>query len=120
MEEKMLSKTILLLIFLVLAALISCQTIAKVLKQPLPEIIGTTARESFGFDYQVHVDCTVRNNGASGQVTIFAELRKGGYWKKEETIFLPENESRMVTLTFSEPTFLSGGLTSGSYSCRAS
>ena len=39
-----------------------CSSAAKVLKQPLPEIVGTTARDGVpGQDYTVWIDCTARN-----------------------------------------------------------
>ena len=110
----------LLLCSLVMASIVfGCEEAAKALNIPVPEIVGATARESLGLDYQVHVDCTIKNNGASGDITVTAELNKGGFWEKEQTVFIPEDGTKKVTLTFSEPTFLGGGLTSGQYTCGA-
>jgi|Marorgknorr_s2lv_3_1036020.scaffolds.fasta_scaffold27763_3 photosystem II stability/assembly factor-like uncharacterized protein len=87
---------------------------------PVPEIVGAQARESMGlFDYKVFVDCTVRNTGKGGNIMVEAELNKGGFWKKEETIFLDAGNTRKVTFTFSEITFLGGGITSGNIRCGA-
>ena len=84
---------------------------------PKPEIVGATSRTSLGgFDYTIHVDCTVRNRGYGGQVTVSAELRSGGYWKKERTVFLAEGATQKVTFTFPEPAF---GL-SHNYNCGVS
>ena len=92
---------------------------AKLLGRPDVEIVATTAPQSFGVDYQVHVDCTVRNRGASGLVIVSAELTKGGYWQRELMVFIPADETQQVTLAFSETAFFWGGLKSGSYVCRA-
>jgi len=92
---------------------------AKLVGRPVAEIVATTAPQSFGIDYQVHVDCTVRNRGASGLVTVSAELTKGGFWQREQMVFIPADETQQVTFAFSEPAFFWGGLNSGSYVCRA-
>ena len=86
---------------------------------PQIEIVGVQAQESFGFDYAVHVDCTIKNNGNTKDVTVGAELSKGGWWKKERTVRLQEGESQTVRITFSEPTFLSGGISDGEFLCEA-
>jgi hypothetical protein len=98
-------------------ATLGCSPIAKVFGRPLPELVGATARESFGLDYQVNVDCTVKNRGAAGNVTVAAELNLGGFWRKEQEEFIPEGDTQLVTIAFSEPRLLSGGLSSGSYKC---
>jgi len=86
---------------------------------PKPEIVGQNVREGMGFlDYKLLVDCTVRNRGSDGSVTVFAELRSGGQWKKERTIFLAEGATEKVTFTFSEATLFGGGF-SANYNCRA-
>jgi len=92
---------------------------AKLVGRPDVEIVTTTAPQTFGADYQVHVDCTVRNRGASGLVTISAELTKGGYWQRQQMVFIPADETQQVTFSFAEPAFFWGGLNSGSYVCRA-
>jgi hypothetical protein len=58
------------ILFLLFAGGVACSGAAKLLNQPLPEIVGQTARESFGTDYKVLIDCTVRNSGAEGRVTV--------------------------------------------------
>jgi len=72
-----------------------------------------------GFDYQVNVFCTIRNDGGAGYITITAKLTKGGYWEKREVKHFSENASQRLTFNFKEPSLLSGGLSSGDYSCIA-
>ena len=97
---------------------IGCSSVAKVIRQPLPEIVGTTASSgSPGFDYTVWVKCTIRNSGADGSITVIAELRNGGFWRKRETVFIAANSERQVTLAFPEATFLSTGLNGYRYTC---
>lgn len=112
-------RLLLSLLILLSLAMLGCSPIAKAIGRPLPELVGVTARESVGLDYQVHVDCTVKNNGAAGNVMVTAELNLGGFWKKERQVFIAEDVSEKVTITFSEPTFLVGGLSTGSYQCDA-
>ena len=81
------------------------------------ELVGHQAKESFGLDYEVHVDCQVKNNGKQGEVTVEAELTKGGWWKKEETADIYGGETKTIRITFSEITFLDGGLSEGQYKC---
>ena len=87
---------------------------------PQFELVGVQAKESFGLDYKVHVDCQVKNNGKEGEVTVEAELSKGGWWKKSKVENVYGGETKTVRVTFSEITFLDGGLQSGEYKCRIS
>lgn len=108
------------IVFLVAVLLlcVGCKCVAKALRQPLPEIVGTTAEDGApGFDYTVWVKCIVRNNGAAGEVEVFARLQNGGYWKKRVTVFVPENGERKVTFKFQEATFLGTGLSGYEYAC---
>ena len=73
---------------------------------PKPEVVGATSRTGApGFDYTIYVDCTVRNRGSGGQVTVLAELNADGFWKKEQTVFIAEDATQKVTFTFPEPAF---------------
>jgi len=86
---------------------------------PRPEIVGQTATDGApGFDYTVYVDCTVRNNGAKGNITISAELRNGSFWKKRDTVYLEKNMERKVTFTFAEAEFLEMGLSGYRFGCQ--
>jgi hypothetical protein len=104
-----------LIVLIVLA--VACSGAAKLLNEPLPEIVGQTARESFGTDYKILIDCTVKNNGADGLVTVKAQLRNGGSWVKEAEIDMLEDETRMVTLEFPEATLLGTGVRGYRYFC---
>ena len=105
------------ILFLLLTTGAACSGAAKLINQPLPEIVGQTARESFGTDYKIIIECTVKNRGAEGSVTVSARLENGGSWVKEAEIDLLEGETRMVTLEFPEATLLSAGLRGYRYVC---
>ncbi len=88
---------------------------------PEPEIVGRSASESaelFG-DYAWQVDCTVRNNGDSGQVTVVAELDGfGGAWTKRETTTLQSGQERLVSFQFPEAEFQLFGDSNAQYTCN--
>ena len=97
------------LIVVLLAAFTACGSI---------EIIGETAREGAQLSgYTIWVDCTVRNNVASREVTIVGELRNGGFWKKRETVFLEKDSEQKVTIPFPEASLLDAGLGGYAYKC---
>ena len=55
--------------------------------QPSPEIVGQNIREgSVSFEYMVWVDCTVRNNGAAGDVEVTAKVENGQSWSKSQPL----------------------------------
>lgn len=86
-----------------------------------PEVVGIISRDGFqNFDYIVYVDCTVRNNGADGNITVVAELSNGGFWKKRDEVFISANTERKVTLAFPEATLLDTGLGGYRYNCAGS
>ncbi len=113
MRQRTVGLITLLLVLLVAAA---CDS------SPSPEIVVSTSRDGGirSFDYTVWVDCTVRNNGEEGTVTVIGELISGDeFWKKRESFFLSKGEERLVTLAFPEATLLDEGLGSYEYQCSA-
>ncbi len=87
---------------------------------PAPEIVGATARDGFpGFDYTIWVDCTVRNNGAAGNIEVVAELRAGGFWIKRDTVYVEKGQERKVTLAYPEPESLFSVLGGATFNCKA-
>ena len=86
---------------------------------PAPQIMSAVASETFGTDYIFHVTCTVRNRGGSGEVTVTAEFRAGGFWKKERNIFMAAGQTEAVRISFPEASFIRDGLSSGNYNCGA-
>ncbi len=107
---------------MMMAVVTACgsETVAEVLNQPAPEIVGATSRSgSPGLDYTVWIDCTVRNNGDTGEITLVAELRNGEFWRKREVISLSADTERLVTFAFPEATVLRAGLSGYKYSCTA-
>ena len=92
------------------AAITACSSI---------EIIGETAREGAQLSgYTIWVDCTVRNSGASREVTVVGELRNGGFWKKRETVFLEKDSEQKITLPFPEASLPDAGLEGYVYKCE--
>ena len=109
----------LILAFLILLGVaVGCETAAKITRTPLPELVGQTTRDgSPGFDYTIWVDCTIRNNGASGNIEVTATLRGGGSWIKRETVYIAGDDEKLVTLAFPEVKLLSAGLGGYEYVC---
>ena len=87
---------------------------------PKPEIVGRSASELtelFG-DYAWQVDCTVRNNGDSGQITVVADFNGyGGAWTKRETSTIGSGEERLFTFQFPEAIFQLFSDSSATYMC---
>lgn len=69
---------------------------------PKPEVTMAQGREGFsGFNYVYYVDATVVNHGASGSVTVYAEINGAGRNEQQQTsIYLEKGQSKTVTLTF--------------------
>jgi hypothetical protein len=74
----------------------------NIVNKPRPEIISTYGCDGFqGLNYVIFVDVTVKNNGASGPVVVYAEISGAGkYEKQEQTIYLSSGEQRTVRFTF--------------------
>jgi hypothetical protein len=91
---------------------------AEVLNPTNPRIVAVQSEDGMsGFDYQVDVFCTIRNDGGPGYITVIAHVTKGGFWEKEETIHFAEKASHTLTFNFTEPSLIRGGLSSGDYGC---
>jgi len=69
---------------------------------PKPEIVTRDAHEGFeGLNYVYFIDVTVKNNGESGYVKIFAEINGAGrYEKQDRRIYLGCDESKQETFAF--------------------
>jgi hypothetical protein len=101
-------KSIGVIIAVVIVAVIAIAVIAFValpklgVTAPNPEVTMTQGRDGFsGFNYVYYVDATVRNNGASGSVTVYAEINGAGRNEQQQTnVYLEKGESKTVTLTF--------------------
>ena len=105
----------LLLLVVIVALTAACSS------GPKPEIVGRSASEIaelFG-DYAWQVDCTVRNNGDSGQITVVAKLDGfGGAWTKRETTTIGSGEERLVSFQFPEAEFQLFGDSDAQYTCN--
>ena len=107
---------------LLLLSAVGCDGVAKLANQPAPEIVGEASRDgTTGFlDYTVWIDCTVRNNGADGDITVEGELRStDGFWNKRATVFVAAGAEAKAVLEFSEATLLNSGLDGYQYGCSA-
>ena len=103
-----------------LAATLACGAASGLLKRTNPELTAVFARDGWvDGDYTVWVDCTIRNNGAAGEVLVKARLENGAVWKKQRTIRLDEAGVMVVTLAFPEATLLPVGIGGYMYTCIA-
>lgn len=89
------------------------------LSGPDPQITMTNGREGFsGLNYVYYVDATVKNNGASGYVTVYGEINGAGrYEQKSTNLYLENGQSQSITLTFDISVL--GSLSNPSISYRA-
>ena len=101
-----------------LAVAMACGSWGDSNGQPSPEIVGQNIREgSVSFEYMVWVDCTVRNNGAAGDVEVTAKLENGQSWSKSQPLPLAAGAEKRVPFTFAEATQLDAGLSGYQYGC---
>ena len=92
---------------------------ADFFSQPAPEIARVSTRDGTeGEDYVVWLDCTVRNNGAKGNVLVTGELRNDTSWTKETTVMVDKDTSTVVTIAFPEATYKPEGLTAWKVNCN--
>jgi hypothetical protein len=90
--------TIIAISIVVIAVVIAASILLFVMNRPNPEIISQNSRQS---GYQFYVDVTVRNNGASGWVKVFAQIDTSGQFEKKDTrIYLGNGESKSTTFQF--------------------
>lgn len=90
-----------------------------VINRPRPEITLVNGYESLqGLNYVFKVDATVKNNGASGWVKVYASISGAGrYEKQDQRIYLASGESRSLQFVFDIS--LWGALSSPSISYKA-
>ncbi len=72
------------------------------LNNPNPEITMVTGHEGLqGLNYVYYVDATVKNNGVSGWIALYAEINGAGRYERQDTrIYLGDGESQLHTFTF--------------------
>ncbi len=80
---------------------------SEIFNPPQVEVTSRTIRDGYeGLDYVVYVDCTVKNSGGSGKVTVYAKVTQGSsYWQREQQIYINDGESRDLSFTFKEVSF---------------
>ena len=105
----------------VLAAVLALTVACSVL--PDPEVVGRTARKvDAGFlAWELEVQCTIRNNGSSGNVEVAVTVDSSdGYWKKREVVWIDKSREQKVIIDFPE---VGGGLLYSpddlKYGCKA-
>ena len=88
-------------------------------RRPSLNVVGLTARDGFsGLDYTMWVECTMRNTGASSEVTVSVELiAPDGFWEKSRQVSIPSDKTRLVTFEFPEVSALGSGLQGFDYEC---
>ena len=106
------------IIVIIAIALVVFVLLPKV-NSPNPEIVMVNGHEGFqGLNYVYYVDATVKNNGVSGWVTLYAEINGAGrYEKQDRQVYLGNGESKSETFSFDIS--LWGSLTNPSISYKA-
>jgi hypothetical protein len=76
---------------------------------PNAAVTSTNGRTgTSGLDYIAYVDVSVHNNGGAGTVVVWAKVQQGqNQWTKSTSIYMNEQGSQDVTLTFSGVSFWS-------------
>ncbi|MFN7702225.1 MAG: hypothetical protein ACK6CU_01775 [Deltaproteobacteria bacterium] len=74
----------------------------QALAGPRPEVVGMDSHDGMdGLSYYYWVDCTVRNDGAAGPVTVEARIeRPGSFDTQRQTIQLAEGAQQTVNFRF--------------------
>ena len=103
-----------------LGATLGCGATPGLLDRSKPELTAVFGRDGWvDGDYTVWVDCTVRNNGAAGNVLVQANPENGVVWQKQTTIRLDEAGEMVVTLVFPEANLSPVGIRGYLYTCVA-
>ncbi len=78
--------------------------VQNVINPPDAQITSKNLRsDTSGLDYVAYYDVSVHNNGGPGNVVVWATVTQGSNeWTKSISIYMAEQESKDVTLTFSE------------------
>jgi hypothetical protein len=120
-QKKPLSKSMIVGIIIVAIVLISvfAFVFSTFINIPKPEVTLVNGYESFqGFNYVYKVDVSVRNNGASGWVKVYAEISGAGRYEKQyKRIYLASGESDARQFVFDIS--LWGALTNPTITYRA-
>ena len=84
------------------ALVIIAVVVIPLLNRPKPDIILLNGHDGFqGLNYVVFVDVNVKNNGAEGWVTTYAELSGGGrYEEQNQRIYLASGETKQLQFVF--------------------
>lgn len=67
-----------------------------------PQVTGLSGHEGFqGFNYVYYVEVTVKNRGAKGTITVYAEINTTGkYEQKQQTFYIPSGVEQTVQFVF--------------------
>ena len=95
--------------------------IGDVVTPPQPEVSASLIHEgSPGGNYTVWVDCTIRNFGGNGDITVIATLTVGNNsWEQQQELWMSGDTEHLFRFQFSEITFIGRLLTQSRYLCRA-
>jgi hypothetical protein len=82
--------------------LTSGNMISTIVDPPRPQVISVSGHDSYSnFDYTYKVAVTVKNNGGTGNVEVFAEINGAGkYEQQSKTVYLQKGESKSMEFTF--------------------
>lgn len=99
---KILLIAILVVAVVAVAAIVFVALPALGITAPKPEVTITQSHQGLlGLNYVYYVDATVKNNGASGNVTVYASINGADRTEQQNTsVYIAAGESQTVTLTF--------------------
>ena len=104
-----LAVVVILAIFVVVLPLLNTagNQIVQRVNPPNAVVTSTNGRTgNSGLDYICYVDVSVHNNGGAGNVVVWAKVQQGSNeWTKSTSIYMGEQGSQDVTLTFSGVSF---------------
>ena len=92
------SVLIAVIVIVIVALAVVVFVLLPILNSPNPEIISFNGHQD---SYTYYVDVNVKNNGASGWVTIYAEIDTADQYQKQEAkLYLGNGEIQSKTFSF--------------------
>ena len=104
----------------VLLTAVACSSAVGIFNKVVPETIVESARDAVvDGDYIIWVDCTIKNNGDSGEVEVQANVNpfSGGNWRSTQRVHIKAGEQEVVTFEFPQALELRPNLDHYGISC---
>lgn len=93
---------VLVIAVVAVAAIVFVALPALGITAPKPEVTMTQGHQDLsGLNYVYYVDATVKNNGASGNVTVYASISGADRTEQQsKSVYIAAGESQTVTFSF--------------------